>query len=204
MEIKEILDTVVFKTCIVRREIVVAPDGAEHEWKAAYSLVDGSYIGNCELAEFFEKKGILPQTRPGGKTSSIGFCEKEQTWAAWSHRAMSSFGIGSKVKKGDCAYCPTDAQDMLDDMTRFWVDSEDEYVTETKILRQELDVTDPNSYRPGLGLLLDTERTRKKDGELLSSIYWEPYPDVWGKGDWEAKTLDDAKEMAIAFARSVS
>ena len=30
------------------------------------------------------------------------------------------------------------------------------------------------------------------------------YPEQWGKGEWEAKTLDDAKQMAIDFANGVS
>ena len=30
------------------------------------------------------------------------------------------------------------------------------------------------------------------------------YPEKWGKGEWVAKTIDDAKQMAIDFARGVS
>ena len=30
------------------------------------------------------------------------------------------------------------------------------------------------------------------------------YPEKWGKGEWVAKTLEDAKQMAIDFAQSVS
>ena len=30
------------------------------------------------------------------------------------------------------------------------------------------------------------------------------YPQKWGKGEWVAKTIEDAKQMAIDFARSVS
>lgn len=38
------------------------------------------------------------------QSNSIGFHEPTQTWWGWSHRAAYGFGIGSKVKKGDCAY----------------------------------------------------------------------------------------------------
>lgn len=51
-----------------------------------------------EKADFWEKHGIVK------KIHSIGFSEKEQKWYGWSHRAIYGFGIGSKVKKGDCAY----------------------------------------------------------------------------------------------------
>jgi len=49
--------------------------------------------------KFFAKHGI--SNVYGG---SIGFSEKEQKWYGWSHRAIYGFGIGSKVKKGDCGY----------------------------------------------------------------------------------------------------
>ena len=35
------------------------------------------------------------------------------------------------------------------------------------------------------------------------SDYWAMYPPKWGKGEWTAKTLEDAHEMAIAFAKNI-
>jgi len=205
MIVKKVLSTTLFKTCVVRKEIVAVDDNDPGtEWKAAYSVIDGSYIGNCKNADFFERKGIFPQAITGNKVASIGFCEKEQKWYGWSHRAMYGFSIGSMVKKGNCAYQPMNPRDMVEDMIRFWVDDEDEFVTKTKILQKKVDAKDPNKNRGGLGILLKTERTRKKDGKILTSTYWDPYPSTWGKGEWKAKTLEDAKEMAINFARSVS
>ena len=32
----------------------------------------------------------------------------------------------------------------------------------------------------------------------------EKYPDKWGKGEWVAKTMEDAKQMAIDFSDGVS
>jgi len=197
MKVKKVLDTVLFKTCLVRKEIVAIDDNDPGtEWKAAYSLIDGSYIGDCDNANYFEKKGIIPQAIPGSgnRVSSIGFCKEEQKWYGWSHRAIYGFGIGSKVKRGDCAYQPIDPQDMLDDCVRFWSDSE----LQADVVRKELDVEDPYGERPGLGVLVETQ------GKNLGMKHWEPYPDKWGKGEWEAKTLDDAKQMAIDFARGVS
>lgn len=49
--------------------------------------------------KFFAKHGITKVYN-----GSIGFSEKEQKWYGWSHRAIYGFGIGSKVKKGDCGY----------------------------------------------------------------------------------------------------
>ena len=30
------------------------------------------------------------------------------------------------------------------------------------------------------------------------------YPEKWGKGEWVAETIEDAKQMAIDFARNIS
>ena len=33
---------------------------------------------------------------------------------------------------------------------------------------------------------------------------FEPFPKKWGRGEWVAKTMDDARQMAIDFAEGVS
>ena len=57
---------------------------------------DGKPSGTMK---FFAKHGISKVYN-----GSIGFSEKEQKWYGWSHRAIYGFGIGSKIKKGDCGY----------------------------------------------------------------------------------------------------
>ncbi len=173
--------------------------------KSAYNP-SGDYIGESKWGYRLCKKfGIAPEKiTADSNICSIGFCEKEQKWYGWSHRALFGFGVGSECKKGSCHYQPTDPQDLMDDMKRFWVDVANEFVTKDKILRQELDVQDPDQQRDGLGALLEVECTRKVDKKVLNSVHWWPYPDVWGKGEWTAKTLEDGKQMAIDFARGVS
>lgn len=51
-----------------------------------------------KILKFFEKHKI---TRIVGE--QLGFSEAEQKWYGWA-RGIYGFGIGSKVKKGDCAY----------------------------------------------------------------------------------------------------
>ena len=48
--------------------------------------------------EYLEKRGIVPEDHK----LSIGFCEQEQKWYGWSHRAIYGFGVGDVVKEGDC------------------------------------------------------------------------------------------------------
>jgi len=64
----------------------------------------GDYIGNKQMAHFLlNKRGIKPEkATPSDNACSIGFCEKEQKWYGWSHRAIFGFGIGSIVEEGDC------------------------------------------------------------------------------------------------------
>jgi len=64
----------------------------------------GDYIGDKKTAHFLvSKRGIKPEkSDPSHNVCSIGFCEKEQKWYGWSHRAIYGFGVGSKVEKGDC------------------------------------------------------------------------------------------------------
>ena len=70
--------------------------------KSAYTL-SGDYIGNKRTAHLLFKRGIKPEkANPTHNVCSIGFCEKEQKWYGWSHRAICSFGIGAKVEEGDC------------------------------------------------------------------------------------------------------
>lgn len=73
--------------------------------KSAYTP-NGDYIGNKRMAHFLcAKKGIKPEkiSPSNNKVCSIGFCEAEQKWYGWSHRAIFGFGVGDIVKEGDCA-----------------------------------------------------------------------------------------------------
>jgi hypothetical protein len=172
--------------------------------EVAYSVVDGSYIGDKSNATWLESKKIVAQSIDGKRTASIGFCKEEQKWYGWSHRAIYGFGIGSKVKFGDCMYMPECPQGLLNKIIKFWHEPECEYVSETEIIDKQFDVKNPNNKNSGLGVSIMTRKTRKSDGQLIESTHWREYPDAWGRGEWEAETLDEAKQMAIDFAKGVS
>ena len=74
-----------------------------HRIKSAYTS-DGYYIGDSKRAyRLIVTRGIKPELASSdNKVCSIGFCEKEQKWYGWSHRAIFGFGIGDVVKEGDC------------------------------------------------------------------------------------------------------
>ena len=145
MVVKEIVKKRRFKDYEVRHELI---DGTEFGCedtllRSAYSTA-GDYIGDSKWAFRLAKRGIKPEkSRPEHGVCSIGFCEREQKWYGWSHRAIFGFGVGSSVTQG-------------------------------------VAVT---------------------HGELFSL---EPWPARWGRGEWTARTLDDARQMAVDFAAGVS
>ncbi len=110
---KKILETIKKEKYILRRELVqLDPLDPEVEVLSAYTLKDGAYIGTSDDASFLcDLMGIVPEIRDGvrgdpktanggkGFTCSIGFCEGEQKWYGWSHRHMTSFGVGDTYEK---------------------------------------------------------------------------------------------------------
>jgi hypothetical protein len=83
-------------------------DGKEYNTKdfvvkLAYTP-NGDFIGDSKDAYFLcVRKGIKPEkAKKDHSACSIGFCEKEQKWFGWSHRAIYGYKIGDVVKKGDC------------------------------------------------------------------------------------------------------
>ena len=68
----------------------------------AYSIIDGSYIGDIKEAERLRNKyGVVPEAIPGTQVSSIGYSDKDGKWYGWSHRAIYGFSIGDTVTEGD-------------------------------------------------------------------------------------------------------
>ena len=66
--------------------------------KSAYNL-NGVYIGDAKTAfRLCQTKGIKPEgIKKDSGVCSIGFCEKDNKWYGWSHRAIYGFGIGKKI-----------------------------------------------------------------------------------------------------------
>jgi hypothetical protein len=169
--------------------------------KIYQSKVDGSYVGRVGLehegtVQFWMQHGIGNIQSDGGKTACIGFSDKEQKWYGWSHRAIFGFGIGSEVKRGDCGYHATDKEDFLLDMARFW--SDDHHIN----VKGEHSVSDGEEAVQITWQYDEKTPNEKIRGEISGAFH--PYPATWGRGEWVAKTIDDAKQMACDFAEGVS
>lgn len=153
------------------------------------SLID--FLAEHEIT----KLDSLPEwkSRSPHAVACIGFSETEQKWYGWSHRAIFGFGIGSEVKKGDCAYKPTDPKDYEDQMMEFWKDP--------CHLNMRIDRINDDSFTIKWTYSNDTPNQYLRNTEDGININ---YPEEYGRGEWRAETLDDAKQMALDFAEAVS
>jgi len=180
----------------------------DDEGKIYYSKVDGSYltrVGMENNLNFLLKRGVTEQIHDGYgelKTCCIGFNPTEKKWYGWSHRAIFGFGIGSECKKGSCGYEPDNKENFTEDCLRFLGDTDmngDTHKT-NPIAREE---TQDGKLGVYIEYVYDDKVPNEKMRGQISGVFYE-YPDKWGKGEWTAKTLDEAREMAGDFARGVS
>jgi len=167
------------------------------------SRIDAGYLCFTSLTDdvrWMYDRGFeqLQSTGNDGTTCALAFCPSEQKWYGWSHRAVYGFGVGSAVKKGDLGYIPVNADDFLEWAIRFWDEPDHVDIAGIK------DVTNEHG---ALGCQIswvysDTVPNKSIRGTVGESFMY--YPKQWGKGEWIAETIDDAKQMATDFAESVS
>ena len=193
--------------------------------QAAVSKIDEGYIGDIDYADMLSAKGIVPQlANPDHKTCSIGFCESQQAWYGWSHRAIYGFKVGSKVSFRDCAYKAPDKYAFGKDILNFFCGIDDKamhspsvreykqeaYPSMEDYAKMNPDETINHDPKFDYGVLVEatyvTDKALLPNEDLHGTKYksFTPYPEEFGRGEWEALTLDDAKQMAIDFAEGVN
>ena len=126
---------------------------------------------------------------------AIGFNPIKQKWYGWSHRAIYGFGIGSKVTMGSAAYVSKNKDDFIRETILFWSDERHKNVHFDKD-----DIVDGEKgfwIKWIVGIVPNKKMINKIDGVFT------PYPDSFGRGEWTAETLEDAKQMAKDFANGV-
>jgi hypothetical protein len=167
--------------------------------KSAYNY-NGDYIGDKKYGHILcTKMGIMPElAQITHNTCSIGFCDKEQKWYGWSHRAIGGFGIGSKVVKGDCGYRPSTQTELFDALTTPDEDGWVQFGVEDVELLGSIGVR----VRYPVSRII-SEDPETGECEIVPDGF--SYQDILcGKGEWVAETFTDAKQMAIDFAEGVN
>lgn len=179
-------------------------EGAEPELIDVYvSRIDGGYLCFGNLTEdlrWLYDGGIteqLQKKQPDGNVCCIGFRPEDQSWWGWSHRASCWFTVGTEIKKGMLGYVPVNADDFIEWAISFW--TEDSHL-------EIAGIKDVTNERGDLGCQItwiysDDVPNKKIRGTVGEQFMY--YPKQWGRGEWKAETLDDAKQMAIDFAESV-
>ena len=183
------------------------PDGVQY-----FSKFDDSYItleGMEEDVSFMAENEITEQLSHG-----LGFSPKHNKWFGWSHRAVYGFTIGSKCEKGSCHYVADTPEGLIEDHAQFYSDFGDE---EVQLKRDECQILDDRS---GIRILpkpliipvaknmddivnaLDNPDETKdfEDFDISGDFHIVKC----GRGEWTAKTMEDAKQMAMDFREGVS
>jgi len=201
MKVLKVVSTRKYKAGYEVREELI--DGSEYgsedlTMKVAYTP-DGNYIGDSKWGYRLCKKwGIKPElASPDNNVCSIGFCETEQKWYGWSHRAMYGFEVGATVAKGDCAYTPATVDELFDSIT---IPDEDGWAWQK--------AENVEKIRGGVRIkhkMVKHTTENAETGELTGWVEAEPDYQVimTGRGEWTAQTLVDARLMAIDFASGV-
>lgn len=172
--------------------------------KQAYNR-EGEWIGDSKWAYRLTKKyGIYPQKiKPEHCVCSIGFSEREQKWIGWSHRAIAGFWIGSTCKKGDCHYVPNIWEEIRDegcfgepcDLLKDGMCQANVGIGLRDATKEEIDC---GKRHKGELIAVEGSKTPSQECNQKNCVF------KTGKGEWTAKTLEDAKQMAIDFVESVS
>lgn len=197
----KIISERVFKAgYVLRKELIEPPCAGDdpdepYEWTRAYNP-HGDYIGNPSYAHWLcAKLGIQPITsEPDDNVCCIGFSIKDGKWYGWSHRARHGFKIGSTCKKGDAHYRAGNLKDEIEDAIRFWSFTGHSNVKARKVEDGLISVT----WKYGKTC------PNKELHNQVCEIQHTYNPEQWGRGEWTAKTVEDAKQMACDFAEGVS
>ena len=178
-----------------------------------------------ELAAWLAEEGVdhIESTFGEGEFPNIGFSPFTQKWYGWSHRAVCGFSIGDEIKKGEIAYIPDTPEGIIEARVEFFSDFGQEYMDQIRaecallpdgsgirvlpspMYIDMVDIGDEDDLKELAEDLvsgdMDALDSKTKRVDITADVFYEV---KCGRGEWKAETLDDAKQMAIDFAKAVS
>lgn len=163
---------------------------------AWFSKYDDSLIApadGTEFMQFLADRNVTHCLQHG-----VGYSPTNKQWYGWSQIAIYGFAIdgftiGSKVVKGDCAYKPDNLDNFVSSSLDFWHSSYHVYTKLRSISPTEIVIE---------WLYNDSVPNKSLRGTI--DCVQIDIPEKWGRGEWIAETMEDAREMAIAFAEGVA
>ena len=195
MNVNEWLEKVAYKKLLtVDDPMNCSFEDDRKEYEVWLSSFDGSYItqvGMEENVKFLADREITEEL-----THGVGFSPRDEKWYGWSHRAIYGFEIGSTCEKGDCHYRAANEDDEIKAAIEFWSDEGNKRVW-------------CESVEPEKGLIhikweYDETIPNEKLRNTISGAAWHYDPENFGRGEWVAQTMADAKQMAVDFNGGVS
>ena len=186
MDIKEYLEKVAYKE-------LWKEDWMTEASEIYRSKFDNSYITHVGLED--DVKFLADREITEELTHGVGYSPKDNKWYGWSHRAIYGFTIGSACKKGDAHY-RGNLKELEEDAIRFWSDEHHKNVRCEGIYEENGD-----KY-----FIIKWEYTDDVPNESLYDKTKTQHVRIgdFGRGEWVAETMDDAKQMAIDFCKGVS
>ena len=157
-----------------------------------YSNFDDSYITRVGLED--DIKFLVAREITDELAHGVGFSPKENKWYGWSHRAICGFEIGATCKKSDCHYRAANIQDEIEAARAFW-NGEGHSETNAEL---QADGTIHVSWKYAETI------PNKKLRSTIGGCDWDYDPNNFGRGEWIAGTMEDAKQMAVDFNEGVS
>lgn len=122
-------------------------------------------------------------------TRGVGYSPKDHKWYGWSHRMIYGFTIGSTCKIGDCHFVARTIEEEVENTRLFWLNEGYENTKVVAISSTKIEVT---------------LEIKDEDGNIKHKTHVDVFdPDYVGRGEWVAKTMDDAKRMAEDYNRGV-
>ena len=186
MNVKEYLNKVAY----IGKSDIKGDEDAE----VYYSKFDDSFITRVGLEDGV--KYLASREITDSLTHGVGYSPKTKEWFGWSHRAIYGFSIGSTCKKGDCHYIGATLEDQEQEAITFW--AEDYHLNTNSLGIVQHAGQDCFHIKWEYSDTIPNEKLR---GTSVSQLH---HVKPLGKGEWVAKTMEDAKQMAIDFNAGVS